>query len=282
MNGRGLEQIAADVGLSDQIVASPAGRVFRVGENRFGFGLFTLSREQIKDAAVAIYAARGPSGKVRGPFPASSEGLETKPAFVAKTTAADPDAATVVYGAHLRLPVRGEWRLLAAVREGDSLRAARMPSIEVKRFGRIPASGERTPLIHTPTVEDVGDVSEIETRVPPDTMHDIDFADVLGRKPVVLLFATPALCQSRVCGPVVDVAEQVKSDYSDDDIAFIHMEVYRNNNIAAGLRPQLKAFGLPTEPWLFVIDARGRVSTAIEGGFGVRELGRAVERVLPG
>ena len=43
-------------------------------------------------------------------------------------------------------------------------------------------------------------------------MHDVDFADVVGKKPTVLLFATPALCQSRVCGPVVDVAEQVKRD----------------------------------------------------------------------
>ena len=37
-------------------------------------------------------------------------------------------------------------------------------------------------------------------------MHAKSFADVVGRKPVALLFATPQLCQSRVCGPVVDVA----------------------------------------------------------------------------
>lgn len=280
VNGRGLEQLAAEAGLDAQIVASPAGRVFRVGENRFGFGLFTVAREQIEDAQVAIYAARGSAGKARGPYPASGEGLDTRPAFVAKTTAGDPDAATVVYTARLELPAQGEWRLLAVVRHGDALRAARMPSIEVGRFASIPAPGEQVPLIHTPTAHEVGDISEIETRVPPDTMHDVDFADVVGKKPVVLLFATPALCQSRVCGPVVDVAEQVKSEFTDEEIAFIHMEVYRDNNLAAGLRPQLEAFALPTEPWLFVIDAEGRVSTAIEGGFGVEELRKAVQRVL--
>ncbi len=55
-------------------------------------------------------------------------------------------------------------------------------------------------------------------------MHDVDFADALGKEPIVLLFATPALCQSRVCGPVVDVAEQVKRE-RPDDAAFIHLEI---------------------------------------------------------
>ena len=67
-------------------------------------------------------------------------------------------------------------------------------------------------------------------------MHDVDFADVVGKEPVVLLFATPALCQSRVCGPVVDVAEQVKRDRGDD-AAFIHMEIYEDNNAAAAAPP---------------------------------------------
>lgn len=229
---------------------------------------------------MAIYAAHGASGKALGPFPASRESLATKPAFAAQNTAHDSHAITVVYASRLRLPARGEWRLLAVLRDGGRLSAARLPSIEAGRFERIPAPGERAPRIHTPTADEVVDIAEIDTRVPPGTMHEIDFADVLGKKPVVLLFATPALCQSRVCGPVVDVAEQVKSELAGEDIAFIHMEVYRDNEIAKGLRPQLRAYGLPTEPWLFVIDGDGRVATAIEGGFGVMELRGAVERVV--
>ena len=90
-------------------------------------------------------------------------------------------------------------------------------------------------------------------------MHTVDFADVLGKEPVVLLFATPALCQSRVCGPVVDVAEQVEHE-AGDGVDFIHMEVFNNNNASDGYRPQLRAFGLRTEPWLFVIDRKGIVA----------------------
>jgi hypothetical protein len=140
--------------------------------------------------------------------------------------------------------------------------------------------GERPPRIHTPTVDSVGgDIGSIDTRSPHSSMHDDDFADVLGKKPVVLLFATPALCQSRVCGPVVDEAEEAKAKFGDQ-VAFIHMEVYKNNNASDGLRPQLKAFGLPTEPWLFVIDRKGRVSTRIEGAFGISELDAAIEKVI--
>ncbi len=109
-------------------------------------------------------------------------------------------------------------------------------------------------------------------------MHNDDLANVLGKKPVVLLFATPALCQSRVCGPVTDVAEQVKQEFGDS-VAFIHQEVYNNNQINDGPRPQMTAYGLQTEPWLFVIDRTGKVSTVLQGPFSVQELEAAVQKV---
>jgi hypothetical protein len=76
----------------------------------------------------------------------------------------------------------------------------------------------------------------------------------------------------------VDVAEQVKRD-SGGDVAFIHQEIYRDNDPNKGVRPPVADFDLPSEPWLFVIDRSGRVSTAIEGAFSVEELQAAVDRV---
>jgi hypothetical protein len=70
-------------------------------------------------------------------------------------------------------------------------------------------------------------------------MHEVDFADVVGKRPVMLLFSTPALCQSRVCGPVNDVAEEVKSE-SGDAAAWVHMEIYEDNELEAGFRPQVR------------------------------------------
>ena len=97
--------------------------------------------------------------------------------------------------------------------------------------------------------------------------------------PLPLLFATPALCQSRVCGPVVDVMEQVRSELGDKDVAFIHNEIYKENRVDQGLRPQPAAYRLPTEPWLFLIDRKGRVVQRFEGAFSADELKAAIQRV---
>lgn len=274
-----IDELAQELGAGDELVASPSGAVFtpQAEPQRFGFGLFQVDGSQVLDAEVAIYAARGARGEARGPYPARVESLKTEPQFVAQTTA--PDDAKVVYVADVPLDRPGEWRLLAVRRAGDGFTASRLPSVVVERHEAIPEPGEPAPKVHTPTFEDVGpDVASIDTRVPPSTMHADDLADVLGRKPVVLLFATPALCVSRVCGPVVDVAEQVKAEHGDD-VAFIHMEIYEDNEPGPrNLRPQVRAYGLPTEPWLFVIDADGRVVERIEGAFSVSELERALAR----
>ena len=102
---------------------------------------------------------------------------------------------------------------------------------------------------HARSPADVGgDLSQIDTRKPPSAMHEVDFADVVGKKPIVLLFATPLLCQSRVCGPVVDIAEEVKAERGED-ADFIHMEIYNDNAVDKGYRPQVRGWRLPTEPW---------------------------------
>jgi hypothetical protein len=277
--GKTLEQVLS-ASNGEGPVVSPAARVLRLGENRFSFGVFTLGREQITDAEVAIYAAPGPDlkGPAIGPFPARIEDLSTEPAFRAETTSSDPDAAQVVYVAEIPLKKPGAWSFGALTREGDTYTGSLLPTpSEVGQFDP-PDAGDPAPRVHTPTADEVADISEIDTRVPPSELHDEDLADVLGRKPVVLLFATPQLCQSRVCGPVVDVAEQVKREFGDR-VAFIHQEVYVDNELNKGVRPQMRAYRLPSEPWLYVIDRDGTVSTVIEGAFSVRELEEAVRRI---
>ena len=112
-------------------------------------------------------------------------------------------------------------------------------------------------------------------------MHDEDLADVLGRKPVVLLFATPRSARAGSAGPWSTSPSRCKREFGDR-VAFIHQEVYNDNEISKGVRPQMRAYRLPSEPWLFVIDRSGKVSTAIEGAFSVGELQDAVRRVAGG
>jgi hypothetical protein len=279
--GQSLVELLNQVGGSGPVLA-PSGLELRTGSHRFGFALFNRSREQITDASVAVYAAPAGGGPAKGPYLARYESMVVKPQFQSRQTASDPDSATSIYTAEIPFDKPGKYELLGIARLGGKLVAATtpMPGVEVKEESGdpIPAVGTRPPRIHTPTEAEVGgDVASIDTRLPPSSMHDADFADVLGKKPVVLLFATPQLCQSRVCGPVVDVAEQVKAA-SGDDVEFIHVEVYRDNRIDRGIRPQMAAFHLQSEPWLFVFDRSGKVAARIEGAFSERELEQAISK----
>jgi hypothetical protein len=308
--GKTLARVLNSADGPSDLVVLPAATVFYKGENRYSFGVFQRDGKQVLDAKVALYFAKVPRPRrakgasdtpgvtlqtanprtaaqalnqsAVGPFPASIESLQTQPAFRALTTTNDPDAASVVYVTNVNFPSEGEWRIAALIEQGGETTATLLRSALVGEFDSIPRVGQKAPTIHTPTAADVGnDLSKITTRVPPDTQNQVDYADVLGVEPIILLFATPQFCQSRVCGPVVDEAEQVKQLYGDE-AAFIHMEIYKDNDPGVrgeNVRPQVRAFHLPDEPWLFAIDRQGTIRATLEGAFGVDELTRVVREV---
>ena len=278
--GKTLRQLVLASHAVQGPVASPAAAYFHLGTNRFPFGIFTTAHNPITDAEVAVYAAPGTGvdGKAIGPFPARIEDLTTRAAFRAKSTADDPSAAQVAYVSDISLNKPGPWAFAALIKNGSSYQYSLMPTPNPVGDYPMPQVGQQAPVVHTLTAGQVSNISQIDTRVPPDDMHSDDFANVVGKKPVVLLFATPALCQSRVCGPVTDIAEQVKQQYGDR-VAFIHQEIYNNNNINDGPRPQMRAFNLNTEPWAYVFDKSGKVSTVLQGPFSVQELQAAVQKV---
>ena len=141
--------------------------------------------------------------------------------------------------------------------------------------GGPPDVGDSAIKVDTDTPQDVGgDIAAIDTRIPPlPELHETNFADVLGKKPVVLAFATPQLCQTRVCGPVVDVVAEVRAQ--NEDVEFIAQEIYVDNDINKGFRPQVGEWRLPTEPWTFVDRPRRQGRRALRGrGVGARAAGR--------
>lgn len=277
--GRTLEELRAE--FPEGPVFAPAISLLKVGKNRVGFALFDRARKQVSDAPVAVYTSKPDGSGLRGPFPARSESLEVKAQFESRSTSSDPDSATSIYVADVPFRRTGNTVLSAVAQvDGRMVTTSRFERPVVRGGGGPPDVGDKAISISTPTVADAaGDLEKIDTRVPPaPEQHAVDFADVLGKKPVVLLFATPRLCQSRVCGPVVDVAEQVRSQ-TGDGVAFIHMEVFRDNEIDKGVRPQFAAWKLPTEPWAFVVGADGLVKERFEGAFSAAELERAVAKV---
>ncbi len=270
-------------GVPEGLALAPSVSVLQPGTNRYGFALFDAARKQVAEAPVALYVSNTDGTGLRGPYIAHSESLRVRPQFQSQTTKVDPDAAKSVYVADIPFARPGKFRVTAIAqldgREVTTTSAG--ATVAVPSASTPPAVGQRAPDVHTPTIASVaGDAARIDTRSPAaKDLLTTDLASVYGKKPVALLFATPALCQSRVCGPVVDVLEQVRSELGDKDIAFIHNEIYRENRIDQGLRPQPAAYRLPTEPWLFLLDSRGRVAERFEGAFSADELKRAIAKV---
>ena len=263
-------------------VLEPSVSILHTRVNRYGFGLFDVARKQITGAQVAIYTARQDGRGVRGPYVARSESLTVKPQFASQTTAKDPAAAKSIYVADVPFRHTGKQAVIAIAKLDGRLLITNGFSVNVTPPGgsEPPDVGDPAVRVHTLTLADVaGDATQIDTRRPvaKDLLHE-DLDDVLGKRPVVITFATPQLCQSRVCGPTIDIVEQVKSS-APKTIAFIHQEIYNNNQVNKGLRPQLATWRLRTEPWTFVIDHHGAISTRFEGGFSVGELQRAIANV---
>jgi hypothetical protein len=278
-NGRTLQQMA------DQAQAGPqvgfATSVLTTGTDRLAFGMIDKSNNFIYGKS-AVYIARTPSDRALGPYPAPADSLLTKPAFRSQNAAVDTSPIAQIYAARVPFPKSGTWNVLVVTKQGSGLVGAPgQVDVTAKSKEKIPDVGQRPPRVSTDTIASAaGNLAAIDTRRPfARELHEVNFKDVLGRKPVALLFATPQLCQSRVCGPVVDIALQMKQQYGDR-MAFIHQEVYRDNQVNKGLRAPLQAFHLQTEPWLFTIDRDGRIAARLEGSFGVKEFRQAIQAAL--
>lgn len=268
----GLDGSGTTVGLATSVLPTPAPRL--------GFGVLDGENSFVY-APTVVYLARSTKAPATGPFPAPADLLVTDPPFRSRQAASEKDPFAAVYSAEVEVKEPGTYRVLVVSNvKGDLIGATSQIEVIAPKDDRVAAPGEKAPAVATDTVASAGgDLASIDTRLPPSDMHEESLKDVLGKKPVALLFATPQLCQSRVCGPVVDIALQLKAKYGDR-MTFIHQEVYVDNDLEKGLRPPLRAFGLPTEPWLFTIRRDGTIAARLEGSFGFTGFERAIEAAL--
>ena len=278
VRGKTLAEVAQ--GLREGPIFAPSVSQLKVGRNRVGFALFDRARKQIDASAVAVYTARPDGSHLRGPYVARRESIDVKTEYRSRQAAADLANGDTFYVASVPLQRRKGNVFMALARMDGRLVRSAPQELPPAPTGGPPDVGEKAIAVHTRTEADVGgDLSELSTRLPPArAMHQTDFADAVGKKPIVLLFATPQLCQTRVCGPVVDVAEQVRTERGEG-VTFIHQEIYRENKVEKGFRAEVGRWRLPTEPWAFVIDRSGRVSARFEGAFSAGELSRAIAKV---
>ena len=146
-----------------------------------------------------------------------------------------------------------------------------------------PVAGDLAPTAPSPTPTDTLGVNPICTRKPECPLHDVSLSDVIGKgKPVVVLFATPARCQSQYCAPVLDEFLKVSEPYRDR-AHFVHVEIYRSLTSSNNeLVPTVDAWELPGEPVMYGVDTAGVVRSRIEGAFGGTEMQQQIETLLRG
>ena len=277
--GRTLQEVADQAVTTAGPQVGLATSVFTPGVNRLAFGVLAPDNTFVYGKS-AVYVAQRANQPARGPYLAPADLLLTDPPYRSRQAAGEKDQFAAVYAAQVPLPRTGRWQALVLTRQGKETVGA-TTAVTVTPSTRDPVAkvGSRAPVVDTDTVASAGSIKAIDTRVPNDDMHDTNLRDVLGRKPVVLLFSTPQLCQSKVCGPVTDIAQQLKQTYGDQ-AAFIHQEVYADNDPKKGLRKPLLAFGLETEPWLFTIDRDGRIAERVEGSFGFNAFNAAIKKAI--
>lgn len=143
--------------------------------------------------------------------------------------------------------------------------------------------GEEAPASETRTSADFPDLSVISSDPEPDpAMYESSVASaVTSGAPSVIVFATPAFCASQTCGPLLDQVKALRPDYPG--VEFVHVEIYEDLQVSSPEELTVVAatdeWGLPSEPWVFVVDSSGVVTSAFEGAASDEELTAAIDAV---
>jgi hypothetical protein len=189
----------------------------------------------------------------------------------------------------------GPWGVQVTVHRAGHADESVRTRFDVLAQPTTPAIGAAVPVSQTLTAESAADIARISTDTKPDpAFYRVSVAQALAaHQPFVLVFATPQFCQSQICGPTLDTVKSVAGPF-EAKVDFIHVEPYVLAQAATGgLQPVYKngnlqlvtaalEWGLPSEPWIFVVGADGKLRAAFEGAVGTDELTAAIQAVAGG
>jgi len=193
--------------------------------------------------------------------------------------------ASGIYVANVIFGQAGDWGLRLSVTAGSRSYAEFPFRFNVRERTPEPMLGEPAPASMQATIADAP-IEEIDSSFPARPhMHDVTIADALKRgRPLVIAFATPAFCTSRICAPVMDTVMDPLYERYRDRASFIHIEPYVLRDLReAFVRtpvPAVREWQLQSEPWIFVVDADGRVSGKFEGIMALEEVEAALASAL--
>ena len=261
-----------------------------VGQNRFAFGLLKANK-LIADADVSlrVYSIEGSkaqlTAELNAPYQAVGKTRQQRSVHRhSDGTEHVHDGESGIRGlymAQFSFARAGTWGIeILAHHQRGGLRDAARTTVTVLDTAHTPAVGSPAPRSQNLIASNVKDLRQIDTSPRPDPrLHQVRIADAIEqRKPQLIVFATPQFCTSRMCGPVVDTVRTLLPAYGKR-VAFTHQEIWQDF-AEKKVFPTVEEWRLMTEPWIFVVDARGIIRAKFEGLVTVRELEAALQQAL--
>jgi hypothetical protein len=212
----------------------------------------------------------------------------TVPAAYLPTSADRPG----LYRGAVDFPCWGDWGLETVAREADGSERIGRIVFSVRPTATTPQIGADAPASETPTATTADEIGRISTDTEPDPdFYAVSVDQALEQdRPFLLIFATPAFCRTATCGPALDIVKSVAPDFKDR-VAFIHVEPYELQVVDGQVQPMLTddnlpipvdsvgRWGLPSEPYIFVVDSAGKVTAKLEGVASADEIRDALSEV---
>ena len=269
-----------DGGLTVRVINSQVA----VGPTRLAFGIFNKDGALVHDATGTVKLVR--LDAQNKPTAAGERELRAVHIDEQAHSGHVHDPLATMYVANVDIDQKEYWGAQFDVKAGGKRYQNLRARFFVAEKSVVPGIGQPAPRTEQPTTR-TAKIADIDSSTPPrPELHDMTVAEAIDtKKPTLIAFATPAFCQTRFCGPVIEeVVAPLAKDYRGR-ANFVHIEPYRLADARQGkLVPiaEMTQWNLATEPYLFVLDGSGRVAAQFEGIVEKDEVAAVLDRLLKG
>jgi hypothetical protein len=189
-----------------------------------------------------------------------------------------------VYTAEVNFDRPGIWGVEIEIDSATpAIKETIRPRFNVLPQGPTPMIGAAAPRSRNLTAADVNDIAQIDSSANPSAeMHTATIADTIAAgRPALVLFAVPGFCESRLCGPEMEIMRKLYPQHRAR-VEFIHVEFYKNPGSPERVPADaVREWNLRSEPWFFLIDGEGNIAARFEGPTSLQELDEALKAVAP-
>jgi protein SCO1/2 len=196
------------------------------------------------------------------------------------------------YVAEMTLPRAGQYNATIRLDGPDGRIGTAGFVVKAREQGPTPQIGSLAPSVRTPVAADVeGNLKLISTDVFPEPRfyeHSVDELLASGT-PFVLTLYSPAFCPTTACGPLLSYMKEIAGEFPT--MTFVHVEPYVMRDVGGRIQPELDgpefryapwsvAYGIPFEPFVFVVGSDGRIVSTFEVIVGSNEIRAAIRTAM--